>query len=150
MNTLIVVDNDVLIAGDNNKRFMIVMNNKWKEILSEFANSNEESSIAEACIKFYRYMKVIKNLNSDRRVKCELSKIASLHIYQAYHKFNQFLKTNGTSIKMPPKMCANCGDNEIKMKKCSECLSTYYCSEDCQKHDWKFHKKNCNNPECCP
>ena len=28
--------------------------------------------------------------------------------------------------------------------KCGRCLKTYYCSADCQRCDWKEHKKTCN------
>ena len=28
-------------------------------------------------------------------------------------------------------------------KKCSSCKKVYYCSQECQKQDWKFHKISC-------
>src|SRR6266536_2388050 len=30
--------------------------------------------------------------------------------------------------------------------RCSKCHQTYYCSKECQKIDWKEHKKSCGNP----
>jgi len=35
--------------------------------------------------------------------------------------------------------------------KCSKCKSVYYCSKECQKIDWKCHKKSCElvNEEYC-
>jgi hypothetical protein len=41
-----------------------------------------------------------------------------------------------------PKLCEIC---KIASKhKCSQCLTTYYCSEKCQIDHWKAHKKSCN------
>jgi hypothetical protein len=34
-------------------------------------------------------------------------------------------------------------DYEEKIKKCSGCLSVWYCSEFCQNRDWKHHKNAC-------
>uniref|UniRef100_A0A7R9WCE3 MYND-type domain-containing protein n=1 Tax=Pseudictyota dubia TaxID=2749911 RepID=A0A7R9WCE3_9STRA len=35
--------------------------------------------------------------------------------------------------------CAVC--NEAATKRCARCKSTYYCSAECQKMDWKKHKR---------
>ena len=43
--------------------------------------------------------------------------------------------------------CDNCGKNEsqltIPLKCCAKCRQCSYCSRDCQKADWKNHKKVC-------
>ncbi len=45
--------------------------------------------------------------------------------------------------------CRNCGrsENDLKddekMRLCSGCKSVCYCSGNCQKTDWKFHKSDC-------
>ena len=32
---------------------------------------------------------------------------------------------------------------KIRLFQCSQCLSVYYCSPECQKQDWKKHKPEC-------
>ena len=38
--------------------------------------------------------------------------------------------------------CANCKKLNAR-KKCSRCLSAYYCAKECQKKHWRIHKKDC-------
>ncbi len=40
-------------------------------------------------------------------------------------------------------ICAHCKEEKKKMKKCARCQVVYYCSRECQKKDWKNHKKCC-------
>ncbi|KAB5522016.1 putative MYND domain protein [Coniochaeta sp. 2T2.1] len=41
--------------------------------------------------------------------------------------------------------CQTCKTSppEVTLKKCAKCSTTPYCSRDCQKADWKSHKKTC-------
>lgn len=47
----------------------------------------------------------------------------------------------------PTPVCATCAKKETELgqplQRCSKCSSTRYCSRDCQKADWKDHKKTC-------
>ena len=43
----------------------------------------------------------------------------------------------------PRHTCAHCGVEFSSLKRCSLCKNTYYCTEDCQRADWKCHKKVC-------
>ena len=38
-------------------------------------------------------------------------------------------------------LCRACDENASN--KCSNCKQVWYCGRDCQKSDWKTHKKNC-------
>jgi hypothetical protein len=43
--------------------------------------------------------------------------------------------------------CAGCGRSEKTMaefKTCTRCGSAFYCGRECQRKDWKVHKKTCN------
>ncbi|GME25498.1 hypothetical protein M1813_003692 [Neofusicoccum parvum] len=46
---------------------------------------------------------------------------------------------NGTTTPS----CAICGKTDGNIKRCAKCHTTHYCSRDCQKADWKTHKKSC-------
>ena len=54
-------------------------------------------------------------------------------------------KGEGIDNKPKPKnLCAKCA--KLATMKCSRCLvnlTTHYCSRECQKADWKSHKKVC-------
>jgi len=43
--------------------------------------------------------------------------------------------------------CANCGsiDSPDKLKQCSSCKESLYCSKTCQKQNWAEHKRNCTH-----
>ena len=39
--------------------------------------------------------------------------------------------------------CNTCGKMDTNLKKCGACGRSWYCSQDCQRKDWKEHKKVC-------
>jgi len=47
---------------------------------------------------------------------------------------------------MMPHKCAVCGKEEAKLR-CSKCQSMHYCGKDCQRQDWRCHKKWCTSDE---
>ena len=55
--------------------------------------------------------------------------------------------TDVNATAMPA--CANCNkvqdSGEVTLQRCSGCRAAYYCSKDCQKADWKNHKKTCRS-----
>lgn len=43
--------------------------------------------------------------------------------------------------------CANCHKEITKPLRCGVCKKASYCSAQCQKEDWQFHKRVCQKPE---
>ena len=41
--------------------------------------------------------------------------------------------------------CASCGKMAKKMSRCTKCKMSYYCNRECQKKNWKLHKRICKN-----
>lgn len=45
------------------------------------------------------------------------------------------------------KKCNNCGKTSFTginpLQRCSACKLVFYCSRDCQRHDWESHKQVC-------
>lgn len=39
--------------------------------------------------------------------------------------------------------CRTCGKAEVTVLRCSVCKVAVYCSQDCQKKDWRTHKRSC-------
>ena len=39
--------------------------------------------------------------------------------------------------------CSHCGKEGVDLKRCLRCLQSSYCGAECQKADWKLHKKSC-------
>ena len=73
-------------------------------------------------------------------------------------KFFERTLLSGTAKEEPPKWiknmaryvrkekhCAHCGNKDPRkpLMKCSACDVTRYCNAECQKEDWKNHKKIC-------
>lgn len=65
-------------------------------------------------------------------------------LHPASMTFRTMLRTPSTDGV--PKLCFHCGKDETTSKRCSRCKVVVYCSAECQKKDWKRHKKG----ECLP
>ncbi|RKF78440.1 putative mynd domain [Golovinomyces cichoracearum] len=54
--------------------------------------------------------------------------------------------TSTSSSSLPIARCCNCSSQSLEnrpLKPCIKCQSVAYCSRDCQKMDYKNHKKSC-------
>ncbi|OJT15072.1 hypothetical protein TRAPUB_8329 [Trametes pubescens] len=52
-------------------------------------------------------------------------------------------KRAGAAHPLDEKRCATCARAEGPLKFCSRCHATWYCSQECQKEDWKNHRLAC-------
>lgn len=43
--------------------------------------------------------------------------------------------------------CANCMKEIVKPLRCGVCKKVEYCSQQCQREDWQFHKRVCKKPQ---
>ncbi|GAB0092024.1 Zinc finger MYND domain-containing protein 10 [Sergentomyia squamirostris] len=81
--------------------------------------------------------KIYRNLCSDncpdlKGIASKLTKTYNLDVLEA------FLPKKSRNIDS---FCAVC--TQPASKKCSKCLTTHYCSRDCQVKHWKIHKSSC-------
>ena len=67
---------------------------------------------------------------------------------EAYQKFKEIDRVDKKItyiLENPKKWCRNCFKNEkdddIKALRCSRCKKVYYCSRECQKEDYKRHRR---------
>lgn len=59
-----------------------------------------------------------------------------------------------SSIPSDSAQCNSCRKTQIQLpnplKRCAKCKSQWYCSRECQKSDWKIHKKLCGDTRVEP
>ena len=61
-------------------------------------------------------------------------------------KMNDTLDSYGekfhVTLVISKRTCLICGQTH-KLKACSACMNTYYCSSECQREDWPVHRNTC-------
>ena len=66
--------------------------------------------------------------------------ISPLYVYYAYN-----YKPPISSHRMPTKnICGYCKSSKDEMKQCVRCEAIFYRDSNCQKADWRNHKKHCS------
>jgi hypothetical protein len=68
-------------------------------------------------------------------------------MYLKIEKMNCFLFLENLrhyKFNMEPHKCDLCNDPTKAQFVCSKCETKHYCSSDCQKKDWKYHKTICD------
>jgi len=83
-------------------------------------------------------------LQSSRQVRFKNVKLSR----DLTHSTENLSSPSGSNSETTPtKKCDNCSkhesDPEKPLKACSKCQSAHYCSRECQKADFKKHKKVC-------
>ncbi|MCJ1309878.1 hypothetical protein MMC25_003539 [Agyrium rufum] len=68
---------------------------------------------------------------------------------QITYSQNNFQYSVQERVMSESRACATCKRSETELptplKRCAKCHGTSYCSRECQKADWKTHKKQCGN-----
>ncbi|KAL8438467.1 hypothetical protein Efla_002217 [Eimeria flavescens] len=39
--------------------------------------------------------------------------------------------------------CENCGKEDVPLRRCGGCQKVFYCGAQCQREDWRLHKRIC-------
>lgn len=129
MNFVTSLDNDYTSLGYIQEKFPDIINSfkmgEW------YIDHGHTMSIGEVCyIKTY-------SLSHDSTLEVPLSELE--------------LFVNICGIQQ--KKCKVCRETKEKMMRCAGCdkkdIPIFYCSQKCQKKDWKKHKKHCFCFETC-
>ncbi|OWP03035.1 hypothetical protein B2J93_3661 [Marssonina coronariae] len=66
------------------------------------------------------------------------------------YEFSDDASSDADSSESDSPTCATCFKPESQLptslKRCAKCHTAQYCSRDCQKEDWKAHKRVCGKP----
>lgn len=131
-----------------------------KHMKSKICNKTKNSKIScltcnELCyISINKYCQLCYIKSNIKCVKCDVIlpndyDYVNLLACKPYIYFdcicNNCYKTKSKSIEVAKmKVCANCRKISRDFKSCMNCNKlTYYCSKNCQKENWKIHKKLC-------
>lgn len=94
--------------------------------------------------------------NGTWRAQAKISRrtnLCKLRFIQKISIFVQLLRTlvlhhrarkmSDTAVGCNKIACAKCGTRSGRLKKCARCQFVRYCGSECQRADWKDHKKYC-------
>lgn len=105
-------------------------------------------NMMEDIIQYHQSLKTRKKRLFD--IKIKFNKIRSKLNQNGYNKCMEILndsnKIEFIKNMIQIKQCnySKCMKKNVKLKKCKQCVSVYYCCKNCQKYDWKLsHKFDC-------
>ena len=59
---------------------------------------------------------------------------------------NKYFGKSHTATIKAERWCSNCGKKGEGLLTCARCKSAFYCSKECQKSNWREHKRRCKEP----
>ena len=104
-----------------------------KDSCKDLETSDLSSNESSTCVK--QGLKHLKNQASENLSLAEERAILLEVLEEAGIYSDDDLEDAGE--------CANCHrqpEKGLEIKKCTRCRITRYCSKDCQKKDWSFHR----------
>lgn len=143
----------------------------WNQTMKRRMESGESIDPDDVAVEYYAKIVEIKSTISKGvplgvKIIKEINKIVTNHLdfvikmcekqTKQLKKTNQVgsggiyavtVSANGNSVEQ---VCMVCGDRQGKLKRCSACGVTCYCSAECQKRDWKEHKLVCRTKANIP
>ena len=143
----------------------------WNKTMMRRMDSGESLDPDDVVVEYYEILKNFKKYippAGDLRVKIikEINKVIANQLEfvikmcekqtKNFKKENKVsgggvyvvtASNNGDTIEQ---VCMVCGDRQGKLKRCSACGVTCYCSAECQKKDWKEHKLVCGTKANIP
>ncbi len=120
----------------------------------KYYEMDENKTFKENVINFKRETREIQGLGKPW--KCEVAfskkeedndnKSSSESIFSKKEEDNDNKSSSEPIDRAFYKSCCVCKKviETYQIKRCSNCKMAYYCSKECQKKDWKEHKKFCN------
>ena len=62
-------------------------------------------------------------------------------------ELHELLSKLETGMGFTANICRGCNASGVPLKACAGCHTAFYCSPDCQRADWKTHKKICRQAQ---
>lgn len=143
----------------------------WNQTMKRRMESGESIDPDNVAVEYYAKIVEIKSTISKGvplgvKIIKEINKIVTNHldfVIKMCEKQTKNLKktnqvgsggiyavtcsANGNTVEQ---VCMVCSDRQGKLKRCSACGVTCYCSAECQKKDWKEHKLVCRTKANIP
>jgi hypothetical protein len=164
MNPVVDYEELYMVGGMNTCLFKDYSNDLWNEIMKSRMESGKSIQPDDVVDEFYAGIlvvktnvpqstplgvKIIKEINKivtnqlefiikmcEKQRKMKKSDVVSGGMYSVT------CSSNGDTMEQ---VCRVCGQRQGKLKRCSLCHVTCYCSAECQKKDWKEHKVVCRS-----
>lgn len=122
------------------KSFMLLSNKDYESLQKRFDANEKEISFV---LKNGQVHVLKREANGD--IVSQTSKACMIPCSVLEKKVSglQYCKIKG-GAKHPLRFCFVC--QNLTTRKCSGCKAVYYCSRECQAHDWKIHQEKCSPP----
>lgn len=96
----------------------------------------------EETVQFLKeFIKAVPYFEKEFNTLNKVMKIFPDSLKKKFNRINELIKPTIPKKFTCFKHCRCC--DKKSTKKCSRCKNVYYCSRECQKKDWKFHKTEC-------